>query len=431
MNTSRRNARGEVSLQTILAKTVSLVSRYGYDGTTIARITRVTGRPASSIYWYFDTKDDLVAAALESTYRRRPGEVPSWPEFDAGAPLEAQLYRALGAEFTPAETEAPVRLGIMIALEGNAAGSPVQEPFRGRRQRARQQISAWWNTAAEAHSVSPREDVAEWMTLLTLAFLDGHYISDVGTDSVPRLHRGGQMVAWALAGAFGHLVSRGQPLPPPATRAPAREGEATMHADSEAGDILLASTRSCVAESGYEGATLTKICDRSKMQRSSIYWRYKNKDELIRAAVAEPFLTLVSASRLGAVADTDVWPSMLAASVRRSVEGAMDSPDTVKAGLLLKLQRRDPPSLGSQTIQLGVDREVAALDAWIASAVEVSRAAVDAAELGWTVNVLREGLLLGVAFGQSYVTPALSELTAAMIDGIMAGASGVSPSLNG
>jgi AcrR family transcriptional regulator len=167
------------------------------------------------------------------------------------------------------------------------------------------------------------------------------------------------------------------------------------------------------------------------MQRSSIYWRYKNKDELIRAAVAEPFLELVSASRLGAVADTDAWPSMLAASVQRSVEGAMDSPDTVKAGLLLKLQRRDPPSLGSQTIQLGVDSEVAALDAWIASAVEVSRAAVDAAELGWTVNVLREGLLLGVAFGQSYVTPALSELTAAMIDGIVAGASAVSPSSNG
>ncbi|MCX6499412.1 MAG: helix-turn-helix domain containing protein [Arthrobacter sp.] len=186
-------------------------------------------------------------------------------------------------------------------------------------------------------------------------------------------------------------------------------------------DVLLATTRSLVAERGYEGATLTRICERSATQRSSIYWRFKNKDELIRAAVADPFLTLVSASRLGPVATPDVWPSMLAASLQRSVIAAMSSQDTVKAGLLLKLQRRDPLSLGSQAIQLGVAREVAALDAWIAAAVDVTGAAVDAAELGWTVSVLREGLLLGVAFGQSYVTPALSELTAAMIDGILAG----------
>ena len=64
MNSSRRNARGEVTLRRILQATVELIGRYGYDNTTIARIVKATERPASSIYWYFETKDELIAAAL-------------------------------------------------------------------------------------------------------------------------------------------------------------------------------------------------------------------------------------------------------------------------------------------------------------------------------------------------------------------------------
>lgn len=421
MNTSRRNARGEVSLQTILAKTVSLVSRYGYDGTTIARITRVTGKPASSIYWYFDTKDDLVAAALESTYQRRADEVPGWPEFDPADSVEKQLSRLLGPDFMPAETEAPVRLGIMIALEGNAAGSPVQQPFRARRQRVRTQISTWWKTAAEARFGSPRDDVAEWMAMLTIAFLDGHYISDIGAESVPSLHRGGDLVAGALSGAFDSLLSLERPLPPATAGAPDNDSKPADGAGAGSPEILLAVTRSLVAESGYEGATLARICDRSQTQRSSIYWRYQNKDALIREAVAEPFLGLMAAPQHSTQPGQGSWRASLVASLAESLESAMKSPDTVKAGLLLKLQRRDPPSLGGQAIQLGMVREFTSLDAWIAAEAKSSGRTVDAAGLGWAFNVLREGLMLGVAFGQTYDLRVLSGLTSTMIDGVAGG----------
>ena len=67
MNSNRRNARGEATLRRILHATVELIGRYGYDNTTIARIVKATQRPASSIYWYFETKDELIAAALEDS----------------------------------------------------------------------------------------------------------------------------------------------------------------------------------------------------------------------------------------------------------------------------------------------------------------------------------------------------------------------------
>ena len=181
--------RGEATLQAILGETASLVGRYGFDGTTIARITRVTGKPASSIYWFFPTKDDLVAAALEATYGQRAPRRPAWPPFDPATPLVEQLTKMLAGQFVPAETEAPVRLGIMVALEGSAAGSPAREPFRRRRERARQTMKDWWRAAAAAEGGAGSEWVGDRLAMLTLAFMDGHYIADVedqGTDPFGR-----------------------------------------------------------------------------------------------------------------------------------------------------------------------------------------------------------------------------------------------------
>ena len=81
MNTSRRNARGEASLQRILQSTVQLVGRYGFDNTTIARIVKATDRPASSIYWFFENKDELIAAALENSYSQAGASRRPWEEF--------------------------------------------------------------------------------------------------------------------------------------------------------------------------------------------------------------------------------------------------------------------------------------------------------------------------------------------------------------
>lgn len=418
MNTTRRNARGEASLQTILEETAALVGRYGYDGTTIARITQLTGKPASSLYWYFDTKDELLAAALENTYGKRPDEIPGWPLFTADSAVETQLFRALRTDFHSSETEDPVRLGIMVALEGSAAGSPVQEPFLRRRRQMQSHFASWWDSAVAAHRGSPSESVGEWMTMLTLAFYDGHYVSDIVPDADPT-PRHGQMVAKALAGAFEFLLARGTGFPAPTGNH--TEGEQQGAVGPSGIDSLLASTRSCVAELGYEGATLTAICERAGIQRSSIYWRYKSKDELVRAAVSEPFLELVSSSRPRTDPGGAGWPLQLADSLERCVQAAREDPDTAKAGLLLKLHRRDPLSLGSQAIQLGIAREAGELAAWVETAIRASGSVVDAGSLAWSLSVLRDGLLLGLIYGQEYTPLRISELASAMIDGMLAG----------
>ena len=105
MNSSRRNARGEATLRRILHVTVELIARYGYDNTSIARIVKATGRPASSIYWYFETKDELIAAALEDSYSKVPRSHRPWGStFDPDRPLLDQLMSELGPELLVTES---------------------------------------------------------------------------------------------------------------------------------------------------------------------------------------------------------------------------------------------------------------------------------------------------------------------------------------
>lgn len=63
-----RRADGERSRQKILAAAAEIGAERGYDGTSIAEISRRCGLPASSIYWHFKDKDDLMATVIEDSF---------------------------------------------------------------------------------------------------------------------------------------------------------------------------------------------------------------------------------------------------------------------------------------------------------------------------------------------------------------------------
>lgn len=63
-----RRADGERSRQRILDAAGEIASDRGYDGTSIAEISRRCGLPASSIYWHFEDKDDLMSHVIEESF---------------------------------------------------------------------------------------------------------------------------------------------------------------------------------------------------------------------------------------------------------------------------------------------------------------------------------------------------------------------------
>src|SRR5689334_19704974 len=64
----RRRANGEESRRRILDAAVEIAGERGYEGTSIALVSARCGLPASSIYWHFKDKDDLMAAVIERSF---------------------------------------------------------------------------------------------------------------------------------------------------------------------------------------------------------------------------------------------------------------------------------------------------------------------------------------------------------------------------
>lgn len=63
-----RRADGERSRQRILDAATSIATERGYDGTSIAEICRECGLPASSLYWHFEDKDDLMSQVISKSF---------------------------------------------------------------------------------------------------------------------------------------------------------------------------------------------------------------------------------------------------------------------------------------------------------------------------------------------------------------------------
>src|SRR5246127_5789868 len=64
----RKRADGELSRERILDAATAIAAERGYEGTSIAVVTAKCGLPASSIYWHFKDKDDLIAGVIERSF---------------------------------------------------------------------------------------------------------------------------------------------------------------------------------------------------------------------------------------------------------------------------------------------------------------------------------------------------------------------------
>lgn len=112
-------------------------------------------------------------------------------------------------------------------------------------------------------------------------------------------------------------------------------------------DAILEATARIAGERGYEGTTIKAVSERSGLPASSIYWHFKNKDELIAAVIDISFTTWVEGLRKGPerdLSDGDVRAGLIA-TFRHSARQLMAFPDFLALGLMLLLEHRpDEPA---------------------------------------------------------------------------------------
>lgn len=202
-----KQAQGERSREEILEAAAGLMSSRGYAATSISDLAKVSGLPASSIYWHFGSKSGVLGAVMERGARRffhdggRPlGEQPDEPRERLGALLRRS------AESIQAHPQF-LRL-FMILLLGSEGEHSQQEVVDRVRAEGRTLLGRGLRDAYEPWGADVADAVSEQLVDYLLAAWDGLFIAAHA--------RGGRITPVLLeqvVGSVHHLAEgvRGRP----------------------------------------------------------------------------------------------------------------------------------------------------------------------------------------------------------------------------
>lgn len=174
----RQRADGALSRERILDAATEIAAERGYEGTSIALVSAKCGLPASSIYWHFKDKDDLIAAVIERSFA---GWVNAWQVPDEGGTHDRVVGMAM--QIAKALLDSPdfIRLGLMLALERRPVEPRARAMFLQVRAQTYDQLT---NTLGE---LTPGLTGAQIHQLVTYAIAgaDGLFIAkEIGGDTV-------------------------------------------------------------------------------------------------------------------------------------------------------------------------------------------------------------------------------------------------------
>jgi AcrR family transcriptional regulator len=190
----RRRVDGELSRARILDAASEIAAERGYEGTSIGLVSAKCGLPASSIYWHFKDKDDLIAAVIERSFG---AWLSAWHIPEEGGAQER--FQGIAAQTAKALLDSPdfIRLGLMLALERRPTEPRARTMFIQVRAQAFEQLTGNFReltpelSDAEVHQLATyamagadglfiaKEIGGEAVDLVALFELHGHAIYDI------------------------------------------------------------------------------------------------------------------------------------------------------------------------------------------------------------------------------------------------------------
>ncbi len=172
----------------------------------------------------------------------------------------------------------------------------------------------------------------------------------------------------------------------------------TTPADDDSRTRILRAAAEISGELGYDGTTIARICERSGLPPSSVYWFFDDKDHLLGEVVRHSFHEWEAQGgwpepRPGA----DLLESLRDA-LMRAAETLRAAPDFLRLGLMLALERRDQEAAGRRNfIDIHRRAETTIAD-WFRAMIPAARLAVDPTlpeHLATFIIAASDGLFLG------------------------------------
>jgi AcrR family transcriptional regulator len=181
----RAAGRGAASRERILRSAADVAAVFGYEGTTISRITARSGLPASSVYWFFRDKDELMAEVVVHSLRRWLDEQPEWNAVPAGEPLSPVLRQLLGTAFASLrETPAFFRIGTMLTLENRQVESHARRRFLRIHADITERVAAWFEDALARRALPHPPQLPRELAQLAMLFVDGVFLAYRSGDEI-------------------------------------------------------------------------------------------------------------------------------------------------------------------------------------------------------------------------------------------------------
>ena len=198
--TRRKRADGELSRERILDAATEIAAERGYEGASIALVSAKCGLPASSIYWHFTNKDDLIAAVIERSF----GDwLKAWQVPVEGSPQDRLV--GLAMQIAKALLDSPdfIRLGLMLSLERR----PVEPRARAMFLQFRAQTFDQLVETMRGFTPDLTDAQVHQLVTYAIAGADGLFIAkEIGGDAVDLLALF-ELHAWALYDSALRLIS--------------------------------------------------------------------------------------------------------------------------------------------------------------------------------------------------------------------------------
>jgi AcrR family transcriptional regulator len=174
----KRRADGEQSRKRILDAATEIAAERGYEGTSIGAVSAKCGLPASSIYWHFKDKDDLIAAVIERSFSHW---LSVWQLPDDLVGRDRLMEIAVGTAKAFLDSPDYLRLGLMLALERR----PVEPRARAMFIQVRDQaLDALTHSIPDIVPGLTDEQITQ-LASYAIAGADGLFIAkEIGGDSV-------------------------------------------------------------------------------------------------------------------------------------------------------------------------------------------------------------------------------------------------------
>ena len=189
--TKRARPRGEhrtsaANRQRILEATLQVAQEFGYQGTTIPRVSLKAQLPTGSVYWHFESKDILFASLLEqgqqwldAFHRKRrplPGETTRQH-------IERIYCQAPDREALA--TEDFWRLGVILSVDQSVREQISRQRFLDLRASVLEEYTSWYRQTLPAELQLLCPDRAAKLGKFTMICTDGNLMMNAAGGNLP------------------------------------------------------------------------------------------------------------------------------------------------------------------------------------------------------------------------------------------------------